>query len=141
MRYMPVALGLLSLALLACGGGGGTGPTTQADGVLYVQNVNTGLRIWVTVISIGGQPPEEKDLPQGVSPQQEVEIPLNDITPVTAVLTGGVEVLLKLRVSRERMKEFDLPITIDGSRLLYITDMNPYEEGLPGLKHQLRPYG
>jgi len=106
-----------------------------------VQNVNGRLKVWVTVVSIDGQVPEGKDLPQGVSPQQEVEVLLDEITPVTAVLPGGSEVLIKLRIKRERIKEFDLTVTIDGSQLLYITDMNPYEEGLAGLKYQLKPYG
>jgi len=130
----------LGLALLTCGGGG-AGPKVKADGTLYVQNVNGRLKVWVTVVSIDGQVPEGKDLPQGVSPQQEVEVLLDEITPVTAVLPGGSEVLIKLRIKRERIKEFDLTVTIDGSQLLYITDMNPYEEGLAGLKYQLKPYG
>ena len=141
MRCISITLGLPVLALLACGGDGGTSSKAQAEGALYIQNVNERLQVWVTVISINGEAPQEKDLPQGVSPQEEVEIPLDAITPVTAVLSGGTEVLLKLRVSRERTKDFDLPVTIDGSQLIYITDMNPYEEGLPGLKHEIRTYG
>ncbi len=140
MRHIAIALAFLASALLACGGGGGTGSETQANGSLYLQHVNERLTVWVTVLSIDGQAPQEKDLPQGVSPEQEVEIALDEITPVTADLPGGSEVSLKIRVSRERMKDFTLKITIDGSQLLYITDMNPYEDEA-GLKYQQRPYG
>ena len=148
MRYIPVALGLLALALLACGGGAGTGPKVQDDGALYIQYVNEQLTVWMTMISINDQVPHEKELPQGVFPQQEVEISLNEITPATAVLPGGSEIVVKLRVLLDKpevwppaMKDFHLTVTIDGSQLLYITDMNPFEEGLDSLKYQLRPYG
>ena len=100
------------------------------------------------MISINDQVPHEKELPQGVFPQQEVEISLNEITPATAVLPGGSEIVVKLRVLLDKpevwppaMKDFHLTVTIDGSQLLYITDMNPFEEGLASLKYQLRPYG
>jgi len=148
MRYIPLALGLLALALLACGGGAGSGPKVQDDGALYVQYVNEQLTVWMTVVSINGQVPQEKELAEGVSPQQEVEISLNEITPATAVLSGGSEILVKLRVLLDRpeiwppaMKDFHLTVTIDGSQLLYITDMNPFEEGLDSLKYQIKPCG
>ena len=146
MRYIPLALGLLALALLACGGGAGSGPKVQDDGALYVQYVNEQLTVWMTVVSINGQVPQEKELAEGVSPQQEVEISLNEITPATAVLSGGSEILVKLRVLLDTpeiwppaMKDFHLTVTIDGSQLLYITDMNPFEEGLDSLKYQIKP--
>ena len=140
MRYLSIALGFLMLLLLACGGGGGTGSTTKAAGSLYVQYVNERLKVRATVVSINGQTPQETDLPQGVSPGQEMELALNEITSVTADLPGGTEVSLNLRISRERQKDFDLKITIDGSQLLRITDMNPYED-VAGLKYELSSYG
>ena len=134
--------------MLACGGGAGSGPKVQDDGALYVQYVNEQLTVWMTVVSINGQVPQEKELAEGVSPQQEVEISLNEITPATAVLSGGSEILVKLRVLLDRpeiwppaMKDFHLTVTIDGSQLLYITDMNPFEEGLDSLKYQIKPCG
>lgn len=148
MRYISVVLGLVVLALLTCGGGGGTGPKVQDDGALYVQYVNKQLKVWVTMLSINAQVPQEKELAQGVSPQQEVEISLNEITPMTVTMSGGSEILVKLRVLLDKpevwppaMKDFHLTVTIDGSQLLYITDMNPFEEGLDSLKYQIKPYG
>ena len=126
------------------GGDGGTGAKAQTDGALYVQYVNEHLEVWMTVISINDQVPQEKELPQGVSPQQEVELALDEITQATAVVPGGTEIFVKIRVSLDsprRMKDFELTVTVDGSQLVYITDMNPNEEGLAGLKHQLRRYG
>ena len=116
MRTTSIVLGFLALVLFACGGGGGTGSETKAAGSLYVQYVNQRLRVWVTVVSVDGQIPQEKDLPQGVSPGQEVQLDLDEITPVTADLPGGTEVSLNLRVSRERQKDFDLNIDFADSR-------------------------
>ena len=137
MRYISIALSFLALALLACGDGGGTGSETKADGSLHVQYVRDGMRAWVTVVSINDQAPQEKDLPQGVSPQDEMELSLNEIMPVTADLPGGTEVSLKIRISLGRQKDFDLKITIDGSQLLSITNMNPYVDEA-GLEYELR---
>ena len=137
---MRCILGALVLALFfACGGGGGTGAEVQADGAVYVQNRDELLDLKVKVDLVDGQPPREEDLPQGIYPGQEMEIPPNEgPVQVTAVLPGGTKVGLHFWLRKRRNRSLDVTVPIDGSQLVDFGPNTNIEAGF--VDYKIKPY-
>ena len=135
MRFTALFVGLAAASLIVCGGGS-TGPRQKEPGRIYVQNVGyveggKKFEVFVTVVSVDGQVPGDRDLPQGVQLYQELEIPQGgEPVPVTGVLHGGARVVLRFRVTGGfgyQTREWELPFEVDGNKLIYVTGVNPFE--------------
>ena len=115
----PMVLCLLAAVLLACGGGGGTGPKSKENGFVYVQNRDGRLNLKVRVLLVDDHPPQEEHLPSGITPGQEMEAPSNEgPVQVTSVLPGGTEVKLHFSLHKVRGLNHEATVTIDGSQVV-----------------------
>lgn len=137
MRY-PIALCLLAAVLLACGDGGGTGPKTKGEGLVYVRNRDSGLSLTVKVTLVDDHPPQEGQLPSDVSPGQEMDVPSNGPIQVTSVLPGGTEVKLYFLLHKRRNMNHEVTVTVDGSQVVDFGPDTNIENRF--IDHQVKPY-
>ena len=119
---LGVVLGFVML-YVACGSSGDNTPRKKKEGRIYLRN-ETGVTMEVSYLH-----EEEGQIDTTVEPDEEKDIS-------QAVLAGGTEVVVHVRALQNNEAKVEIPITVDGNRIIRITGTGSWGGG--GLDFELQ---